>query len=329
MASVREFKGQSIIALPSEYVVIDTETTGLDYEFCNIIEISAIRYIKGEMTDKFITLVQPPRERIYFPLRNNGEGEWVNQYVDEFITSLTGITNEMLESAPKPELVIPQFLSFVGNSILIAHNANFDINFLYEAAIRHSNTPLKNDFIDTLRIARKVFPELKHHRLSDIAEACHADQPEAHRAEADCLVTAQCYERMRSLVLSAQSEADFQKLFNVKRGNYKDRLANISATTDDIDDTNPIFGKVVVFTGALSSMSRKEAFQIVANLGATPLDSVTTKTNYLVIGNADFAKSVKDGKTSKMKKAETLQKKGQEIFVLSENTFFDLIAEYL
>ena len=327
---MREHKGYSLISLPAEYVVIDTETTGLDYEYCNLIEISALKYSGGKCIDKFTSLVKPPLMKTYFPLRNNGEGEWLIRYVDSYITDLTGITNEMLENAPLPGDVLPQLLNFIGDSILIGHNVNFDINFIYDAAIKECATPLRNNFIDTLRIARKVFPNLKHHRLADISLACSVDQPQAHRAEADCLVTAQCYEHMRQLILEDKSEEEFQNLFAKKHKNYNyaNTLANISATVDDIDDTNPLFGKIVVFTGALSSMERKSAFQLVANLGGYPQDSITKKTSFLVIGNADFAKSIKDGKTSKIKKAESYQQKGSDILIISENAFFDLISDY-
>lgn len=326
---MREHKGKSLIALPSEYVVIDTETTGLDYECCSIIEISAIRYANGTLVDSFSTLVKPaPFFRI-----DPASGEWQPYYVDQFIADLTGITNEMLQTAPEPEAVLPLFQTFIGDSILIGHNVNFDINFLYDAMEIYCRCFLTNDFVDMLRLSRKVFPDLAHHRLSDIAEACGVPQPEAHRAKADCLVTAGCYESIRERILSTyHSQEEFAKLFNrkhKKNGNYAASLAAVTANVDQIDDTNPIFGKEVVFTGALSSLTRKEAFQIVANLGANPVNSVTRKTNYLVIGNADFAKSVKEGKTSKMKKAESLIAKGEEIFVISENAFFDMISEYI
>ena len=110
---------------------------------------------------------------------------------------------------------------------------------------------------------------------------------------------------------------------------YKNDLNSLTATTDNIDPTNPLYGKVVVFTGALSCMSRKDAFQMVLNLGGIPKDSFNAKTNFLVIGNTDFAKSVKDGKSNKMKKAEALIQKGGDVSIISEAAFFDMIEDYL
>lgn len=327
---MREHKGKSIIALPSEYVVIDTETTGLDYECCDIIEVSAVRFADGEVVDKITSLVKPKLVTTYYPCRNDGAGETVTRYVDQFITDLTGITNEMLEAAPEPAEVMPKLLAFLEDSVLIGHNANFDVNFLYDSAEASCGASLSNDFIDTLRIARKVFPELKHHRLSDIALACGVSADGTHRAEADCMTTAACFEHMRKTILSTQTEAEFAYRFSSawKSGNYNDSLKNISATVDQIDDTNPIFGKVVVFTGAMTTMPRKEGFQLVANLGGTPADSITKKTNFLVIGGEEFASCVKNGKTTKMKKAESYQAKGEEITILSEAAFFDMVSDW-
>lgn len=325
---MREHKGKSLIALPSDYVVIDTETTGLDYEYCSIIEVSAVRCSGGSVVDKFTSLIKPEPVTTYYPCRNDGAGEWVTRYVDQYITDLTGITNEMLAEAPEPSEVMPKLLDFLGDSVLIGHNANFDVNFLYDAAMDTCGKPLTNGFIDTLRIARKVFPDLKHHRLSDVAEACGVTVEGAHRAEADCMTTAGCYEHMKSRILKTETEADFQHRF-IKSTDYADGLRNITATVDQIDDTNPIFGKIVVFTGKISTMTRKEAFQIVANLGGIPQDTITKKTNFLVIGSEEFASSVKNGKTQKMQKAEEYMAKGQEIAVLSEAAFFDLVEDWI
>ena len=213
-----------------------------------------------------------------------------------------------------------------------AHQKNklvsFDVNFLYDAAIQ-LGLKLCNDHIDTMRIARKVFPGMKHYRLQDVAVACGVEQFNAHRAEPDCVATAQVYNAMRERILREESEDAFKHRFGHCYGKSAEKLSSIQSLASNIDDTNPIYGKVVVFTGALSSMHRLDAFQIVANLGGIPEDKTTKKTNYLVIGDTDFAKTVKNGKTGKMRTAEEYIKKGCDIIVLSEKSFFELISEYL
>lgn len=310
---MRENKGQSLIALPYDFTVIDTETTGMDYELCNIIEISALKVRNGIVIERFSSLVQPPPT-----IDLDGS----ISFVDSFITDLTGITNEMLLSAPVAKDVLPQFLTFIGQDILIGHNVSFDINFLYDACLGH-NLPFSNNFIDTLRISRKLCPELEHHRLSDIAKAFKIPQPQSHRALADCETALRCYHALREKALEQYTESEFISLF--KKRHHRIDLSNIHCQSEEIDEANPIYGKSVVFTGTLSAMTRKEAMQVVVNLGGIIADSVTQKTNFLVIGSEEFASSVKNGKTNKMKKAESLMLKGCDISVISEATFWDML----
>ena len=113
-------KGRSLLIFPSEYVVIDIETTGLSPECDYIIELSAIKIKDNNIINTFSALIKPD-EALY-------EDEDSNEcYVNDFITNLTGITNEMLEDAPHISDVLEQFLSFVGNNIIVGHNVNFDI----------------------------------------------------------------------------------------------------------------------------------------------------------------------------------------------------------
>lgn len=319
---MREFKGNSTIALPNDYVIIDTETTGLDFEFCDLIEVAAIKYVNGVEVGTFSSLVKPPENTTYFPLRPEGK-RVVTRYVDEFIEDLTGITNEMLENSPEPSEVLPLFVDFIGDSVLIGHNVNFDINFLYDATKMALNKHLINDFIDTLRISRKVFPELQHHRLIDVAAACGAVRPELHRALDDCYTTATCYEYMKRLILGKMVERDFVSLFKTKT--YERYIKDICIDNVEVDESSPVFGATVVFTGTLTRMPRKQAFEVVAKVGGIPSNSITKETNFLVIGDAEFVSSVKDGKTNKMKKVEELALKGQDIRAISEKSFFELL----
>jgi DNA polymerase-3 subunit epsilon len=105
------------------------------------------------------------------------------------------------------------------------------------------------------------------------------------------------------------------------------RAANITATTTNFDETTSVYGKVFCFTGALQKMDRKDAMQIVVNLGGQCGDGVTKDTNYLVLGNNDYCASIKDGKSGKHKKAETYKANGMDIEIISENVFYEMLAE--
>lgn len=315
---LREKKGKSIVALPDSYTVIDTETTGLDYGLCDIIEVAAVRVRNGIVVDSFSSLVKPP---VYYCYDDDGNES--PEYVDSFITGLTGITNEMLSSAPDPVDVIPSFIKFLSGDTLIGHNINFDVNFLYDLCEK-LGIDFSNNFIDTMRIARKLLPELSHHRLKDLTKHFGVTNQNEHRSLGDCMATNAIYNLMKSQILSCIGEDAFVNSF-CHRHRPKLRSSDIVTDITDFDDSNPFYQKTVVFTGALSSMQRKDAMQIIANLGGINADSVTKKTNFLVIGNEEFASSVKNGKTNKMKKAEAHILKGADLQIISEDVFLSML----
>lgn len=295
----RPQKGSSLLIFPQDYVVIDTETTGLDPRYNEIIELSAIRVRSGEICNSFSTLVKPLNE------------------IDEFITELTGITNEDVSDAPKIKDVLQDFLDFIGQDIIVGHNVHFDINFIYDKSVHYYGRPLSNDFVDTMRISRYILPHLKHHRLSDVASALGIEQEGFHRALVDCQTTLAVLKSLQSTGFDLSTAAHISS-----RGV---KASDITADSGMEQPDNPLFGKVCVFTGTLE-IPRKDAMQAVANIGGICGDNVTTKTNFLIIGNFDYCKSIKDGKSLKQKKAESLILKGQDLQILSESAFFDIIS---
>lgn len=305
-------KGRSLLIFPSEYVVIDIETTGLSPECDYIIELSAIKIKDNNIINTFSTLIKPD-EALY-------EDEDSNEcYVNDFITNLTGITNEMLEDAPHISDVLEQFLSFVGNNIIVGHNVNFDINFIYDEVDRILNKNFSNDFCDLLRISRKIFPDFENHKLSTLAENFEIKIDRSHRAEDDCITTFKCFEFCRNY--SEKNKININSYDKSKLD-----LKEIHANVAEFDEAHPLYRKNVVFTGTLEKMSRKDAAQIVANFGGILQNGVTKQTNFLVLGNNDYCKSIKDGKSSKQKKAESLILKGQDLQIIPENVFYELIG---
>lgn len=306
----RKDKGKSLVAFPENYTVIDIETTGLSPEWDEIIELAAIHYEKGVKTAEYLTLVHPENA------------------VDEYITELTGITNEMLADAPTINECIGTFANFVDNSILVGYNVNFDINFIYDNMAQCLRKPLSNDFVDVMRIARKELPDLKHHRQLDVVEFFNIKTDRAHRALHDCEACNRCFVAlMRHIIAGGTTLDDFCRFSSAKHGKDGVHARDIKTTSDEFDEGNPLYGKVCVFTGALEKMTRAEAMQLVANLRGVPADSVTKKTNFLILGNNDYCKTIKDGKSSKQKKAEKLILDGADLQIIPEQVFYDMLTE--
>lgn len=302
---MREHKGQSLVAFPDDYTVVDIETTGLSPNYDEIIEICAIKYRNGKLAEKYSTLVKP------------------NSEVSEFIEQLTGINNTMLSTAPVAADVLPAFYNFINDDIIVGHNINFDINFLYDYCDRYLSKPLYNNYIDTMRIARLLHRENKHNRLIDLCSQYNLSYEGAHRAEYDCTITNSLFNIFKNEFISQYDSTDFKLSHNSKH--IKIKAADITANVSDIPIDSALYDKVVVFTGTLEKMPRKDAMQIVANMGGINGDNVTKNTNFLVLGNNDYCASIKGGKSSKQKKAESYKLKGYDIEIIPENVFYDMV----
>lgn len=307
----RTLKGKSTIDLLSDYIIFDIETTGLDSSYDEVIEIGAIKVKNNKIVSKFNSLVKPKNE------------------IDEYITELTGITNEMVKDAPTIEEILPDFMDYIGNDILIGHNVNFDINFIYDNLYRNKFDVLTNDFIDTMRISRKLLPELPHHRLIDLAKYFKIDSTNNHRSLKDCEITMNVYENLKEIALQKYDNVDEFKNAFKKHKKEGLRAKDIVSTNTEFDVDNLFYDKYVAITGTLEKMLRKEAMQIIVDLGGHCEDGVTKKTNFLILGNNDYNPILRGKKSSKLIKAETLKLEGKDIEIISENVFYDIIDDYV
>ena len=311
---------ESKIAFPDDYTVIDIETTGLSPEYDDIIELSAIKVCNNQIQEQFSSLVQPP---VYYTLDEQ------THFIPEFITDLTGITDDMVSNAPKIADILPDYLAFIdnGNSIIIGHNVSFDINFIQKNS-EHNGFPTFNpSYVDTIRICRKLFPEKHHHRLADVVDylGIPFSEDQAHRSLYDCEITNSVYQAAQEKILKDFDSLDvFIELFKRKRYHFDPET--LTPESGPIDETNPFYGKECIFTGTLERMVRKEAQQLVVNAGGHCGKNITKKTDFLILGNNDYCKSIKDRKSSKQKKAERLKLKGQDIEIIPENVFYQMLA---
>lgn len=307
-------KGNNLLIFPDEYVVVDIETTGFSPEYDDIIEIALIKISNGNIVDKFSTLIKPISTFL--------DDDYNEYYIDDFISELTGITNDMLMDAPEFSEVANQMLSFVSKNIVVGHNVNFDINFLYDNLMKYTGSELNNDYCDLLRISRKLFPDLENHKLKTLAKEFNIEQPEVHRGLADCKTTFLCFEYCKSY-----ANKNNINLTNLHKTNSD--LRKITTNKIEFDKHHPFFDKYCVFTGTLERMKRRDAAQLVVDIGGYCENNVTKKTNYLILGNNDYCKSIKKGKSNKQKKAESLILKGQDLSIIPEDVFYDMVLDHI
>ncbi|MBB5337557.1 exonuclease domain-containing protein [Pectinatus brassicae] len=316
--SPKRQKGNSFLEFPKDYTIIDLETTGFDARYDEIIEIGCIKYRNNKEVAKFQTLIQPAPSYEY----DDNDNKTAMYYVDDFISELTGITNEMLVSAPRFESISNDLQAFLKDELLMGHNVNFDINFLYDYFLKYNEYIFRNNFVDTLRLSRRVLPELPNYKLKTIADYYDITNT-YHRALADCQTTYQIFTQ-----LSQKAHAENIDL-TLSPKHKKNDLRKITPDSTTFDSDNIFYNKNCVFTGKLEKFERKVAAQLATNIGAHCENGVTKKTNFLIIGSFQDVVSVKDNKSSKIKKAEKLILEGQDLQIISEHTFYDYISEEL
>ncbi|SDW26664.1 PolC-type DNA polymerase III [Paenibacillus sp. CF384] len=151
------------------YVVFDVETTGLSVVNNKIIELAGVKMHEGKEIDRFSTFINPHEDIPYH------------------IQQLTNITNEMVEDAPELGPKIHEFIDFIGDAVLVAHNARFDMGFLNAACKLHGLPEVKNPVLDTLEFARFLHPTMKNHRLNTLSDKYKISLENHHRAIDDSI----------------------------------------------------------------------------------------------------------------------------------------------
>jgi DNA polymerase III epsilon subunit family exonuclease len=159
-----------------DFVVVDVEATGAKMPPNRLIELGAYRIRGRRIVDKFLALVNP---EIPIP---------------RFVVALTGITNEMVKQAPVFADVAPQWLDFVEDAVLIAHNAPFDTSFLnHEIARAYPGHRMINPHLCTVKLSRRAIPGLTNYRLDTVADHLSIPIYDRHRAGSDALATAHIF----------------------------------------------------------------------------------------------------------------------------------------
>lgn len=164
-------------AIDTEYCVLDIETTGLSFRTEKITELGAVKYKNGEIIEEFECFVNPEKP------------------IPEEVVNITHITDEMVKDAGTIEEILPKFLEFIGDSIIVAHNADFDVGFIKYNA-EQLGYKLNNTYIDTLRLAKDLFPDYKKYKLGIIAEKLGIQVDVAHRALDDVITLVKVFKVM-------------------------------------------------------------------------------------------------------------------------------------
>jgi len=164
------------------YTIFDLETTGFGANSIEIIEIGALRIRDDQVTDTFQQLVKPKKP------------------IDFRSTSINHITNDMVKNCPPIEHVLPMFVDFIGNDVLMGHNiGRFDLPIVKRCLANMSDKVISNEFLDTLPFARLRFDSETSYSLQNLSIYFNLDTEGEHRSIADCYLTKAVYERLRNM----------------------------------------------------------------------------------------------------------------------------------
>ncbi|MFK2825031.1 PolC-type DNA polymerase III [Bacillus sp. B190/17] len=180
------------------YVVFDVETTGLSAVYDTIIELAAVKIKDGDIIDRFESFANP-----HHPLSAT-------------TINLTGITDDLVQNAPEVEEVLKKFKDWTEDAIFVAHNASFDMGFLNAGYTRYGLGKSVNPVIDTLELARFLYPTLKNHRLNTLAKKFDVELTQHHRAIYDAEATGYLFVRM--LKDAAEKNISYHDDFNIHMG---------------------------------------------------------------------------------------------------------------
>lgn len=279
----QELVGEALTEITSTYVTIAIETTGFDIESDQILAISAVRYFNR-------------REVGYF-------------------TKQLAVENEKTTLI----LALEQFLNFINDDVLVGHQVDFMLRFLSRDTMKYMNRHIKNDYIDTVYLVKdKPF-------LVEQPYPVYYKQNQ-YRTLAECYIANDILCNSRGTSLNDQDRIEYSIRTTLVRMTRRieelERREEQTRLTEKITNQT-LVGKECVFTGKLERMLRGDAKQIVYREGGYSSNTVTNKTDYLVLGGRTYDDNTTT-KSTKYRKAERLQKEGSKILIITENEFFSM-----
>ena len=303
------------------FVAFDVETANRSRG--SVCEIGWTVVEDGQVVSAESTLVQPPGESTHFEGINIG---------------IHGIRPDDVKDAPTFDEVVARFVDVVGDRLVVAHNAAFDIGAIRDgcrdAGIEHPTL----DYVCSMVASRRELA-LVSYRLPIVAAAMGVPLAEHHRAMDDATASAgvmlELCRRRGAATVEDLADDLMIRVGRLITGHLSGKssiakpLSGWNGPPPDpnatADAEHPLYGQVMVFTGALS-MTRAEAWEWAASVGAKPEENVTKRTNILVVGGGFAGESMDDFQTGKAKKVVALQLNGQAIEVFTERDFIEALG---
>lgn len=305
-----------------DFVAIDFETANEQRTSPCAVGLAVVK--NGTISERLARLIRPGEFR--FSKRN---------------VAIHGIRPENVENEPEFPEVWQAIRPYIDNGTVLAHSARFDVGVLTSTLQFYGIPQPEFRYLCTVRVAKAIWPTIGSYTLTSITKMLGivVDHHNAGEDASACAEIARCacaQTKTRSIDELAErlgitfGEPCHQHYYDgmgqVRARWHKERKATeFLPSSGDFDPTHPLFGRVVAFTGPLVSMERSEAMQHVADVGGLPADSVTKKTEFLVVGGRYF--DIFSHKTGKLRKATEMIAKGSTIDIIGEDDFLKMLAE--
>ncbi|MBQ2290855.1 MAG: 3'-5' exoribonuclease [Paludibacteraceae bacterium] len=306
------------------FVAFDIETATAKRS--SICQIGITEVINGVLQEPKSWLIQP-ESNLY-----DSMNIWIH-----------GITPEDTKDSPSFPEVWNEVYQYLKGKIVVAHNTSFDMYALRDAFNNYNMEYPTFDYFCTLRIARYIIKGCYSYSLNVVLDYMNIEFEGHHRADCDSLGCAKLL--LKCLEIDGSTLDDLEEKYAFHRGkfdkdlfiphlaldkydpdsSYKRFIKNIQVDDSTADPSNYFYGKTVCFTGTCQYGVRKELLLKVAQVGGIPTDSVTAKTDILVVGQQDYRVVGEDGMSNKQEKAYKMLKAGKDIEILSETEFLTRI----
>lgn len=307
--------------MSKSYVALDVETA--NYSRGSICSIGLVKFLDGVPTDTFYSLVNP------------------EEPFDDYNTFIHGIDANAVANSPTFPEIKQQLLEFIDGLTIVAHFAQFDMGAIADAYAKYELELDDIEYLCSYRLAKVAMPGQLNYKLKRLAKALKIEL-DHHNALSDAKASGLILAHLISSNRFDDLETFLKHFRYDKKGKlgakgfrrkkdlaYKENLL-YQPTAEEIAKMDPnhvFYGLHFCFTGKLERMTRKEANRAAALVGAIPENSVTQKTNILVVGEQDWRVVGTEGLSTKMKKAQSLLEKGHDIEIMTEDDFIKLLKE--
>ena len=295
------------------YLFIDLETTGVNKQSCEIIEIGALRYLNGQISDRFQTYVRPvgliPKEA----------------------SEINGITNDMVKDSPDLRIALKSFLDFLSpEDVISGYNiASFDIPILKRDLRSELHFELSNIYFDVMNMVSKSFISVPNKKLSTVAEYFGISSENAHHAVDDCEITIHCYEKLLETVdpvFYSCVEINTPKMCRPTEEDPDTSEYRMNVIRQECPGFS-INGKSICLSGSFNYGSKTDVENVIVENGGVVKSTVSKRTDYLIVGSIGSDRWKHGQYGTKVVQACSLIESGSKIKIVSERVLADYLSK--